>query len=364
MINLNEDGDVIVKQIQFSISNEVLSAARLDINEIQEYLSELASIFKDDYISVFPTEIKDNPTLSSLIILSKNLGKLKKCEGFDKHITNFKTDRFHSIFMTILSGFLVSKVNKLILESPIKNKTKQSDIFINFNNEQIFIECKSINTKQFEYLDEHNKIFEILKEYIDFPHQIDLTYRNPLSQEEINKIGETLQEKLPRVTNDGKIINNEDLEVGVQIREKYGNKNLKLLLTIHSGHIHENCIYPGHVYAEDGKSISIVGPKVDYSKILIKKIKDSKNQHDPEKPYILAIDANNLLGDYSENLRKLATSFQPNINTRFSGILLVRYLNYIHKFDLEFDFITNPYSKHPTSGKFKALFQNQSASSR
>jgi hypothetical protein len=352
------------KQIQFSIDKDVLTNAGMSINEVNEHLFELVSIFKDDYITSFPTEIKDNPTLNALIFLSKNLEKLKKCEGFDKHLTNFKEDRSHSIFMTILSGFLVSNVDKLILESPIKNKTNQSDIYINLNDEQVYIECKSINTKQFEYLDEHYKIFKILKEYIDFPHQIDLTYRNSFSDDEIKKIGETLREKLPKVTNDGKIIDNENLEIGIQIREKYGNKNLQLFMAIHSRHINENCVYPGNVFLEDGKSMSIAGPKVDYSKILIKKIKDSKNQYDPEKPYILAIEANNILGDLSKNLRKLATSFQPNMNTRFSGFLLVKCLNYIDNFDLEFNFITNPYSKHPTSGKFKALFQNQSASSR
>ena len=96
---------------------------------------------------------------------------------------------------------------------------------------------------------------------------------------------------------------------------------------------------------------------MNYSKILKKKIESSRNQSDEDKPYLLAINANNMLGSLTENLRYLATSFQPNMNTRFSGILLVNNtINSNGKNKLEVKFVSNPYSKYPISKKVEMLF--------
>jgi hypothetical protein len=77
-----------------------------------------------------------------------------------------------------------------------------------------------------------------------------------------------------------------------------------------------------------------------------------------KKSFILAIDANPMLGDLTENLRFLSTRFQPDRNTRFSGILLVRYASRLEKNYLVFSFISNPFAKYPVSKDFELLFNN------
>ena len=63
----------------------------------------------------------------------------------------------------------------------------------------------------------------IIKKYITHPHQIDITYRNTFSDDDINKIGETLEDKLDKITGSGRIINNENLIVHVRKQEKFVN---------------------------------------------------------------------------------------------------------------------------------------------
>ena len=98
--------------------------------------------------------------------------------------------------------------------------------------------------------------------------------------------------------------------------------------------LNENYFYPAHAYMIEGKSISIAGPLVDFSKVLKKKIKDSRKQSTYENPYILVIDSSWFLGDMKENIRTIQTSFQPNQNTRFSGVLFVKQMHMIKEFKL------------------------------
>ena len=90
---------------------------------------------------------------------------------------------------------------------------------------------------------------------------------------------------------------------------------------------------------------------------LKKKIESSRDQSDDSQPYILAINANDMLGSLTENLRYLAKSFQPKMNTRFSGILLVNNtLNGNGKEKIDLKYVSNPYSKYPISKNVEMLF--------
>ena len=74
----------------------------------------------------------------------------------------------------------------------------------------------------------------------------------------------------------GKLIDNEDIQVQVQIRDSYlNNKGINLVLYGISIDIQDNCNYPMHSYGRNGRTISISGPKVDYSRILKAKIRGS-----------------------------------------------------------------------------------------
>jgi hypothetical protein len=344
--------------IKVQINNNILNSLNLSQNEFFKYLQYLVTIFNKDFLSMFPTEINDYSTASNIIYLSKHLQMLEKCEGFSTHIKNFKGDLRHSSFMTNIAHFLLPHVDLLKLEPHANENEKHPDIFIKFRDIEIFLECKVLNTKDNDFFKEHKLMVDRLQKYLHVPHQIDIRYNKSLSVDEIEDLGKGIEALLKEVTSDGKIIDNDNLEVQVQIRDQYGNPDISTLIVMVIQDISTNCYYPGHAFSFNGKTMSIGGPKLDYSKFLLRKIDKCRNQAIKEKPYILIIDGNKMLGDYSENIRRLSTSFQPTRNTRISGILIAKYGLDLNGFIEEYKYISNPYSKFPVPKEFSRLFLN------
>lgn len=342
------------------VSKEILNSSNIIVEELQHHLIELKAILREKFEWVVPTQIYDLSTLQWIVDLSLRLHKLRNCEGFDRHIQVYTKGQVKSsYFVTVISSYLIDKVDSIILEPPINGKNKMSDILVNFQGKQVYLECKCIETEKFDYSQEHEHMFSILRKYVNVPHQISIRYKNSLSDTEIHQLGETLHKRVQLVTGGGRIINNADLEVQVMKREMYGNNQFSIVMTIFMQDLPENCIYPGHVYYKDGISMSVSGPKVDYSKVLKEKFKRSKRQSPDDQPYILVIDGNKMLGNLTENIRAISSSFQPNINTRFSGALLVKYERQVDNQNLNFsfNFISNPFARFPISKKFENLFQ-------
>lgn len=349
------------KWLQISIATEILNQSKITITEINEHFTELASIFKGISPKILPDNIKDTSTLYSLIEFSKNLKKLKNCQGFEKHIIKYNNEKeiIHSDFVTLLSGFLVSKVDELIFDPIIRETNKYPDMCIKFNDNETYIECKSIDTKKFNFSDEHNRFFELISKYlVGIPHQISITYKKSLSDNKIEELGKTLQKRAPLVTNEGVIINNENLKVHVIKKEMPPNTGIGVSFFGIEHDIVENCDYPMHIFAVNGLTVSIAGPKVDYASVLLGKVKAGKSQSPINKPYILAIDAREILGSMDENIRVLTTAFQPKQYTRFSGILLVKmsWNLFEKKTDFGFEFVQNPFASTPISEYFSRLF--------
>lgn len=341
------------------VNAEILKSANISIDDLQEHLIELKSILGEKLELVVSPEINNLPALQSLISLSQCLRKLKQCEGFDKHIKNYTKNQLQSsYFVTVIASYLFDKVDSIIMEPPITATKRASDILANLRGEQVYLECKRIDTAQFDYYIEHEHMFSTLSGYINVPHQIDITYNKSLSDEELYGLGKTLQERINQITGDGTLIHNANLKVGVQIRKAYAGKGIAGILVITTKDLHTNCYYPGHVYIRDGKTLSLCGPEVDFIRVLKDKIRKSRHQSPPDSPYILVIDGNNMLGDLSENIRALELAFQPTTNTRFSAAILVTYYLRFETSCLDFNFylVTNPFAKFTISEEFKRLF--------
>ncbi|GAI87726.1 unnamed protein product, partial [marine sediment metagenome] len=161
-----------------------------------------------------------------------------------------------------------------------------------------------------------------------------------------------------QVKRDGKVINNDNLEVGVQIRETYLDQRIKIMLFGIMEDLNDHCRYPGHSYGADGHTISISGPRVDFAKVLRAKFNRSRGQYPENNPYILMIDGNLILGSQDANTRALASAFQPQVNTRFSAAVLVNYHSNFDNLNLIYDFkvVPNPFAKFPISKEFERLF--------
>ncbi len=348
------------KQRQIQIVPSIAQSLKLTPQEITNHFDEFSRLFRSKAAYLIPDKINDVMTLQWIIRLSQSMKILKQYEGFEKHLNTYtKSQVKSSYFVTAIACYLVDKgVDNLILEPQVSSTGKNPDILVNIKGEEVYLECKIIDTKQFDYFEEHNKMLEILRKYLDVPHQIDIRYKESIPDTELHNLGKELHERLSQVKRDGKIINNDNLEVGVQIREAYLDQRVKVMLFGIMEDLDNNCRYPLHSYGVDGHTISLAGPRVDFSKVLRNKFARSRKQHPGNEPYILMIDGNTILGSQEANTRALASAFQPQVNTRFGAAILVDYHPTFDSLELVYDFrvVPNPFARFPISKEFEGLF--------
>lgn len=343
------------------VSADVLKSTHISIQQLQQHLIELKSILGTKFASIVPRNINGVPAIYQVVRLNQQLQKLKQCDGFDRHISTYTKKQFQSsYFVTVIASYLVDKVDNVVLEPPITGKTTKSDILVDFRGEQVYLECKHTDTLKFDYSLEHEHMLSILRNYINVPHQISIKYKKSLSDTELHRLGKTLQKRASQPTGDGIIVNNQDLEVQVMKREAYADKRLHLVMGMVVEDLYENCRYPGHAYGINGITLSLSGPKVDYTKVLREKFKKSKSQSPHDGPYVLMIDGNMMLGNLTENIRALSTAFQPKTNTRFSTAILITYYSRLDSPELNLNFysVSNPFARFPVSKEFERLFRN------
>lgn len=346
------------------VSTEIMKSLNLGIEQLQRCLAHLGDVFGARLQYIVPDRISDLPALQWIVRLSESVKKLEGFEGFEKHINTYTRRQVRSsYFVTVVASYLSDKgVDGIVFDPPVAVTGRKPDILVTFRGEQVYIECKMIDTAQFDYSEEHNRMLSILHSYIDVPHQVDIRYRKSLSDIELHQLGNVLQQRLHQVKGNGKIIDNENLEVQVQTRGGYLLRSPRIVLWGIMEDLNEKCRYPQHCYGIDGHSISVAGPKVDYSDILRSKIKKSRRQSPDNKPYILMIDGNSMLGSLTENIRVLSSAFQPKTNTRFSAAALVTYYPRLGSSEINFKFyfVPNPFAKFPVSKEFERLFSASS----
>lgn len=348
------------KQRQIQIFPAIMRTLKLTPQEVTNYLDEFSRLFRSKAAYLIPDKINDVMTLQWIIRLSQSMKILKQYEGFEKHLNTYTKNQVKSsYFVTAIACYLVDKgVDNLILEPQISSTGKNPDILVNLKGEEVCLECKTIDTKQFDYLEEHDNMLEILSKYLDVPHQIDIRYKESIPDTELRNLGKELHERLQHVKRDGKIINNDNFEVGVQVRNSYMDQRIRFSLFGIMEDLVDNCRYPLHSYGIDRHTISIGGPRVDFSKILRAKLSRSRKQYPDDKPYMLMIDGNLMLGSQTANIRALTSAFQPQVNTRFSAAIIVDYHPTYENLELVYDFkvVPNPFARFPISKEFEKLF--------
>ncbi len=347
---------------QLIVSTEIMKSANISLDQLQESANYLGRVLGARARNIIPDRINDVLTLGWIINLSDSLKKLQDLEGFEKHIGRYTKSQIQSTyFVTVLATYILDKrVDGVALEPQVPGTGKKSDILVRLQGEEVYLECKTVHTDQFNYAEEHNHILSILQNYIKIPHQVDIRYRKSLSDLELHGLGKTLEQRLAQVKGNGKIVDNENIEVGVQVREEYQAQTPKIVLWGHSENLHEKCIYPLHCYGINGHTISIAGPKVDYSEILRSKIRKSRRQSPDDNPYVLSINGNLMLGSLTENIRAVSSAFQPQMNTRFSAAILATFYQPLARpgIDYKFYFVSNPFAKFPVTCRFGSLFSS------
>lgn len=340
------------------IPHAILNSANISLEEIKSHYDFLTRTLKNEFFGWMPTELNSLSLLQSIVDLSNNLQKLASCKGFEKHIKTYIPEQFGSnSFVSLVAGYFVDKVNSLELEPVLEKTGKNPDIFVKYAQDEVYLECKIIETEQFNFRREHENIANYISKYVNFPHQVTITYKNTLTNNDISTLGTIIAERLPHVTNEGIIFSDKNIEIHISPRVEYGATNFTAIIDMIMVSNYNGLRTPSHTFYKDGRSICISGPEVDYSSIFLKKIRKSRRQADSEKSFILVVNTRLMVGDTSNNLSAISHVFQPELNTRFSGVLLVEYYSVGSKTNLKFIFIRNPFSKNPISKEFESLFK-------
>ena len=345
---------------KITVPNSIMQSVGITYDQLKEILIDLYALLGEKAVELIPEHVNDFGTLSFIVNLCENLKKLKNCKGFNAHISRYnKRQLKSSYFVTELASYIFDKVDNLSLE-PMTSNSKMGDILVNFGAQTIFIECKCIESKNYEYHEQHWQMFSILKPFfINIPHEISITYRQPLSDDNIRGLGKAIKERSNFINSNGKIIDNSEVSVYITKRQTSNNKNVRIEISMIQEDLIERCRYPGHLFGMDGIALSINGPKVNYENVFKEKIRKGRKQSPEKAPYVLIIDGNSMLGVLADNLRALSSAFQPTVNTRFSSAVIVEHNTSLRTVETNFKFhvVNNPFAKFPINEDFFRLFK-------
>ena len=346
-----------MESIHISFNLETLQTRGVTVDGLKYYMDCLSKLLKDRFSEVVPTQISDTASLDRILTLHEVLSGISEISGSDRHFRIYTESQFLStLFVSRLALFLKDKVDEIELEPITSDDEGNPDLRIVKNNHTAYIECKNIETSKFNNLEEHRRIFELIENHIKVPHQISISYKSTPNEEQINTLGAGIAHLLNNVSTTGNIINNEEYEINVQIREGYGDPRLTGVMEMIMEDMNSGVRKPGHVFFEKGKTIAIHGPDIDYKKTLQAKVKDAKNQHVPGAIFITAINSDLILGSSKDNIRHIEAMFQPNQNTRYSSVILAN--SQTLSGEGRWQTITNPYALVPLVDDIDRIFRN------
>ncbi len=341
---------------KISFNSGILQARGVTEDGLRYYLDRLSKILNKRFLEVVPTTVFDTQSLDRILTLHEILSSIKDLPGANRHFCEYTQPQFSAtLFVSRFASFLKGKVDRIELEPITLDGEGNPDIKIERRGVTAFIECKNIETSQFNNQEEHKNVFDLFEKHINVPHQISLSYKNTPTEDQVNTLGASVHKLLKSVTSTGSIINNDDYSVHVQIRDEYGDPRISGMMEMIVEEVNSGERVPGHVFLENGKTIAIQGPEIDYKKILQAKIRDARNQHVSGAIFITAINSDLMLGSTKNNIRCVEAMFQPNQNTRYSCIVLANNRSLIG--EDRWQTISNPYAAVPMNSTIDEIFR-------
>jgi len=215
----------------------------------------------------------------------------------------------------------------------------------------MIVECKApIETARFDTLEEHQRMFEVLSNYLDCPYHIAVHYRESLIEEDLQKLGASIQKRLPHITEDGVILALPKIEVSVDRTVNQMPKGFQLLFSTVGPEQSDNAILPSHAITRNGRNMAFYGPVIDFSNVLQERLRKAGRQAPSKKPYVVAIASTKVLGYPRVNMAALRGEFQPQKNRKIAGALLADFLVYIDgSEDAKLEYMSNPFAAFPVA---------------
>lgn len=318
---------------------------------IREKIQHLVGLFKQHYETLFSVEI-DEITFLFLSHLSLALEALQDCDGFDAHLKEFRNDVDSTYLVTTLAAYLSPRVQQITLEPETPSTSKRADIKVELETGRtIFFECKNPKKEVLTQLrGEQEPMYEALKGRVSRPCDVFLSYKETLTDDELARLGQFLEERLPLVTGEGTILDRDGIKIEVtNIRDSFqdiGEVQVQLVLE----NYHANERNPVNMINRDGVAIGFTKRGVSVISNLEQQLKASRRKVPREAPFVLAIHSDYLTGTLDDNLRAISSLFQPRKHTSFNGVLLMRWsYNFRDLIDHEFHYVNNPYARNPVA---------------
>lgn len=320
--------------------------------EIGQRFKYLLTLFGESYSEYFPVQISDHATLFKLTHMSFALERLAKAPGFNIHLQEYRNDVTSTYLVLVLADYLATRAAAIELEPPASDSSKRADVAAVMNGIKVYFECKSPQKEVLEELRvEQEPMYELLRPYISRPCDVFISYRKPLSETDILQLGTFLRDRLPKVTAEGTIINQDDLRVEVtNPRESFNDiGDIQVQLILEDYNTKER--NPVNMINRGGIPIAFAKRGVSVMTNLESQLRASRRKAASDAPLVVVVRSDYLTGSLDENIRAISRFFQPSKNTSFNGVLLVRWEYEARQLlHYEFTYVNNPYARNPVQG--------------
>jgi hypothetical protein len=315
-------------------------------------LEFLTSLFDKNYKKYFPFKIPDVNLALPLIHLSEALQSLSSSEGFLRHIEEYKNNVDSTYFVTTLAAYFQVHGYSIVLEPEDNNAGGKADICIKDSISIVDVECKYPRKDATrELLPEVRAIDRTLRKYVTRPCHLFITYQNSLDAQALEKLGEFLSKRLSAVTAEGNIYHDKDVKIDVtKLLHEFEDKDIEVSLVLEN--FQTKSFHPTWIINRQGVGIGYAKTGVSGISSVLKQLKNSRHKVQSDRPFLVAIQSDSFVGERQENERALASTFQPQKNTRISGVVLVRWHYSIENgIEFVFDYISNPYARIPLAAE-------------
>jgi hypothetical protein len=333
------------QRIEIKYHPDIIASRNLTEASMLKLYNELTPILKNKFKDIVPTDLNGIGNLDYLIELHEIFTGVKEINGFDRHLKVYDKDINANLFVAKIAYALKKKGMSVTFEPEVKSSTgRNPDIELKHNSQTIYLECKTILQAQLADSVRHTEIYSILDKYTQFPHQVRVHYKNDFGDDSFDKLGQSIQKLLSKVTSNGMIVNNDDYKVDVDFRDHFEKANFDIQL---SGVDLGPTRVPFTSFFKRGRTVIVGGPKTDFTKVIREKIGNGRTQAIDGYPFIIIINSDFFLGSLENNIMAVDGLFQPERNTRISGIFFTESETLPNKvFD---HYIKNPFAKCPVT---------------
>jgi len=188
--------------IQFQIAESVAREALLP--DLQKSLQALVRFFGPQVHRIVPQNIDQVPAADRAIWIAEKLTRIENCHGFDLHLREYFNDVIPSLFVSCLAAYLIESVEDVELEPSIPKQASKPDLRVQCKDQEVFIECKCpLENIGSRYFDEHQSIFDELRNYICHPYALEIWYKTSPGGKELEALGKCIKDRLEHVSSSG-----------------------------------------------------------------------------------------------------------------------------------------------------------------